>query len=221
MQRFAIIARLQVSGLPLSAGSANADYTTLLEGRLAALTSAAEEDIGRLHELAQSPGSTTESNVTGTVTSDLARAYVDKPAGFNKQLQALQNTLQASLVTTAREVQEEHRSRLRGETDAGAVYASLRGAATARADEIATAVGDNNISVMTVYLTMQLFMNVNTIRLPPTCCDANTRLSMERRWAASSPVEPSNTTPVRHATTPNRPKPYCVCMTSSSCLVRV
>ncbi len=152
-----------VCAAPLTAWSAGAgtDYATLLEGQLVVLTNAAERDIGRIHELAQSTGSTSESNVPGTVTSDLARSFVDKPAGFSMQLEAIQKSLQASLVKTAQDIEEKHRAGFLDGTDAGAVYASLRGAALARADEIATAVSDNNISILHVYLALQLIMNFN------------------------------------------------------------
>ena len=178
LQRIAIIAMLLVCGQPCSAWSAQANYSTLLEGRLAALTNAADKEVGRIHELAQSTGSASENNVSGTVTSDLALGFVDKPAGFNRQLQTLQSTLQSSLSEAAREIEEEHRTSLLRETDSGAVYASLSGAATARADEIATAVGDNNISVMTVYLAMQLSMNLNNKLIDDALSEKN---PVERR----------------------------------------
>ena len=163
MRRSAILTILLVCGQPFPAWSADvgADYITLLEGQLALLTKAAEKEIGRIHELAQSTGSVNDSNVSGTVTSDLARSFVDKPAGFDKQLQALQNVLQMSLVEAARGIEGEHRTRLIDESGTDAVNANLRAAATARASEVVTAVGDNNINIMNVYLAMQLFMNLN------------------------------------------------------------
>jgi len=144
----------QISGV-------DADVQNSIEHQFEMLATDVERDVASLHDLAQSTNSKDARNISGTVTSDLARSFTDVPADITKSFQRLQTQLLQGFEKAARAIEYERRSRLLNNADAKLFSENLPAAAAARLETIISAVGENNASILRVYLAMQIFETIN------------------------------------------------------------
>ncbi len=156
-----ILGALLLGSSVVQAEAQAVDYERQLREKSKALEAVALEQLEELHDLVNSTGSNNENNIEGTVTSAEVLKFNDVPEEVDRKILAMREGIKAIVMQVASDIEETGNAGTVSVTSGGVGYTSLPGEAQRKIMDFVDAKRQNNVSIMSVHLAVQMFADVN------------------------------------------------------------
>jgi len=137
-------------------------YGQVLQKRLGAAERIAREELDRLHRAVNSTGSNDERNIDGFVLSTEVRSFEDIPDSIDREIELIRNNIRSLIFQVATDIERTGSSPGVGyDSQAGLRYQGLPAQAVEKYQSIVNAKEQNNVSVRSVQVAIQLLAAIN------------------------------------------------------------
>lgn len=142
--------------------STDAGYAEALRQRLAAAERIAREELDRLHDVVNNTSSDDERNIDGFVLSTEVRSFEDIPASIDREIELIRSNIRSLILQVATDIERDNSSgEVNYDSGAGVAYEELPAEAVNKFQRIIDAREQNNVSVRSVQLAIQLLVAIN------------------------------------------------------------